>query len=191
MVGAFLTAGLIAAAFLFGRSSGDPQAEVKLAVVASEQTALSTATTPAAVAPQLSALVVGASSTEPVARNVARPGAAPATPAPRAQTPRAAATRQATTVPASARRPVAKGKYLLVVCTTRPKNAVKLAKWLNTAPKSPIFGRGDLEAYFTRKGVVRIRGFAQRETQVLSQVKATNDPLGGSGTFHTAYYKRS
>jgi hypothetical protein len=48
-----------------------------------------------------------------------------------------------------------------------------------------------LQAYSTRKGVVRIRGFSQREKNVLGQVKATTDPLGGSGTFHSAYYKRS
>lgn len=195
VVGAFLTAGLIAAAFLFGRSSTGPEAEVKVAVVATEQAPAPSATPPVSVAPSPIALAVGAKSTEPVARSMPKPEVptstqASETPTP-ASTPEPSATHQATTVPASSPKAVAKGKYVLVVCTTRPNNAVKLANWLNTAPKSPIFGRGDLEAFFTRKGVVRIRGFAQRETRVLSQVKATNDPLGGSGTFHTAYYKRS
>jgi len=81
------------------------------------------------------------------------------------------------------------GKFVLVVCTTRPQNAVALAKWLNEDAVSPIFGRGDLEAYSTRRGVVRISGFGKRERDVLARVRATCDPLGGSGTFHSAYFR--
>ena len=165
---------MIAAAFLVGRGTTDLEPP-QVSVVAEETPEQAEGT----IDPQGTAsvlvpppAVVGGESATSEATTVRRPTGT-------------------TTLPASAPRSTAQGKYVLVVCTTRPENARKLAKWLNEAPKSPIFGRNDVEAYATRKGVVRIRGFSSREGQVLGQVKATNDPLGGNGTFHTAYYKRS
>ncbi|MCW8139875.1 MAG: hypothetical protein KIT58_13335, partial [Planctomycetota bacterium] len=89
---------------------------------------------------------------------------------------------------APAERPAASpGKFEVRVCTTTPEKAQALSKWLNEAPRSPIFGRGDLQV-LVNGGSVKIQGFMQREADVLSRVRATSDPTGGSGTFHDAYF---
>jgi hypothetical protein len=59
---------------------------------------------------------------------------------------------------------------------------------LNTDPRSPIIGRNDLEAT-AKGGSVRIVGFAEREGDLMTRVRATTDPTNrGSDTFHDAYY---
>lgn len=205
VVGGFLTAGLVVTSFLVGRRSDEPPVAPSLAL-----------SPPAAVAPATpgfgatSALVPASAVAEAQQQQqAATPAPTPSQPTAvkgsfrpeQATTAQAAASPHAATTVASApasndddaatpsTRKVADGKFVLVVCSTTPANATRLAEWLNTAPRSPIFGRGDLEAYATRRGVVRIRGFGQRDRDVLGRVQATADPLGGSGTFHSAYYK--
>lgn len=79
------------------------------------------------------------------------------------------------------------GTHGIQVCHTSPEKAQGLAKWLNEDPRSPIFGRGDLEAS-AKGGSVRIAGFARQEAEVLARVQATSDPTGGSGAFRDAYW---
>ncbi|MBL4848400.1 MAG: hypothetical protein JKY65_23005 [Planctomycetes bacterium] len=76
------------------------------------------------------------------------------------------------------------------MASTTPASAKKLAKWFKTNPLSPVCGRADLYAVASRRGRVSIRGFQKVEGPVLNRVRATNDPLGGSGSFGDAYYKR-
>jgi hypothetical protein len=78
-----------------------------------------------------------------------------------------------------------------VVCFTTPGNATRLAQWLNESPASPIFARrGEFEGFASR-GEARIRGFFEKDEEVLALVRKTVDPLGGSETFHTAYYSKA
>lgn len=181
VVGALVMTGLVVAAFLYGRTSAAPP-----------QTAEAD--------PQVQQATETPGEQEPV--QVLTPAAETAAqaPAPQPSLP-AAAEQQASTgaVPAGLRRDQAssalpasapkQGKYMLVVCNTTPDSAQALVKWLQTHATSPIFGRGDLEP-FARGGSVRIRGFQERDKDVLRRVQGTHDPLGGSGTFHDAFYRK-
>jgi hypothetical protein len=180
IVGACLAFGLVVGAFLVGRTG-----QTESATAAAPPAAVMTVPSATISAAQPTTVPAGQPRVIPTAvvGGFTRSAAA----APQASAP--AGVPKVEQAPAA--RQAAKGKYLLVVCTTTPVNGRKVAKWLNEQARSPIFGRADLEAYTTRKGVVRIRGFKLCDKQVLRQVKATNDPLGGSGTFHSAYFKRS
>lgn len=80
------------------------------------------------------------------------------------------------------------GKFEMRVVTTTAEKAAEVARWLNTDPRSPIIGRNDLEAT-AKGGSVRIVGFAEREGDLMTRVRATTDPTNrGSDTFHDAYY---
>lgn len=171
IVGGLLAGGLLVTAFLMGRTSSAPEAPAERPI------------TPVVIAA------------------AAEPGPAPAAAAPQGPTgattlPAGAPARgsEATAAPAGfqaeapAERPAASpGKFEVRVCTTTPEKAQALSKWLNEAPRSPIFGRGDLQV-LVNGGSVKIQGFMQREADVLSRVRATSDPTGGSGTFHDAYF---
>ncbi|MGE0708788.1 MAG: hypothetical protein AB7N76_21520 [Planctomycetota bacterium] len=201
VVGGLVCTGLLLAAFLYGRTSASPTGapENEVAAAAEEP---------------------GSQQTEPAAKPEEAPKSKSQTPAPAPSVPASAAkpsagassavaagmkkgeTPKATSVTASAPRPQetqkqqpaapqqpVKGSYDLVVCSTSADNAGKLVEWLKTNATSPIFGRADLEPY-AKGGSVRIRGFAKREDDVLRRVKATHDPLGGSGTFGDAWYRK-
>ena len=168
-VGGVLLAGVVAVAFLLGRTSGGPTepAQQVVEVAVTEET--------------------------PAPSQVAAPAAAPTA----TTVPVSAGRVQATTV-AGAPKPspepeaaAVSGDYELIVVSTTPEKAQAVAEWMNTNARSPIFGRTDLQAY-ARKGGVRIRGFAKREGDVERRVRATSDPTnGGSGTFNDAYYVKS
>lgn len=191
VVGACLAAGIVVSAFLFGRTSTTDVAPVQVAI-STDAAQTTDSSNPLAGGPL--ALGIGAPSptTTPASAQPNRGTVVGASFTPGTGTTVTTRRASATTVPAAtpARAP-AKGKYLLVVSTTTPKKARELAKWLNEQARSPIFGRADLQAYATRKGVVRIRGFITAEREVLALVKDTNDPLARQGTFHSAYYKRA
>ncbi|RMG12982.1 MAG: hypothetical protein D6731_12915 [Planctomycetota bacterium] len=215
VVGVCLLGGLVLTAFLFGRSSAEatPVAVVQADGGAPQVASASPSPgVPASAAPGVPGAAQASgkgAAEEPAPSGAETPARAPRMPAlatggvapARAQAgsfrPSQAATAQAagartaaTSVAAGAPAPVKRarsGKWTLLVCTTTPSNARKLAKWLNESGLSPIFGRKDLEAEASRRGVVKIRGFQEREREVERQVKATQDPLG-SGTFHSAYF---
>ncbi len=172
VVGGLLVVGLLATAFLVGRTSSDDPA--KLPTIA--QAPLDASMPAAALTSPLQASAPTNAGTSSAPNAGFRPGN---TPAATAQTPPA--------TPAAAERSAAKGKHEIRVVSTRPEKGAAVAKWFNENPRSPIFGRTDLEAT-AKDGHVRIGGFAQREAEVLARVKATNDPTGGSGTFHDAYW---
>lgn len=174
VVGGLLSLGLVFTAFFLGRNTGDP----------------------AEAATQDPALAVAMATAEPGTAASIEPEETEAKPASsRAGTSVSAGFRPdggtATAKPASVKRDAKKGKYTLVVCTTTAKAGKEVAKWLNTDSRSPIFGRNGLEAYATRRGSVRIKGFAARDKAVLSRVRATYDPLGGSSKFTSAYFLKS
>jgi len=173
IVGGILLAGLIATAFLLGRTSGgeaDP-ASAEVAAAAPSEPGPEVEPEPAPTLPASIGPVAAADGPSAAGSSVAA----------------GAARGEETTVAASSPRRVTDGRYSIQVCTTTSRKAADLARWLNEEARSPIFGRSDLEAY-ARGGSVRIRGFASREEDVLARVKATADPTGGSGTFGDAYY---
>ena len=186
VVGTLVMAGLVVASFLYGRTSAgpvqtaeaDPQAQEASADPAAQQEPVQLAGPAAQTPPQTltPAAPVPQPSVPAAAEQSSAPGAVAA----------GLRRNQASTVAASAPK---QGKYLLVVCNTTPDSAQALVKWLQTNATSPIFGRGDLEP-FARGGSVRIRGFQERDKDVLRRVQGTHDPLGGSGTFHDAFYRK-
>jgi hypothetical protein len=188
IVGGLLATGLLISAFLLGRTSGDETPKVATIVVnesAEDMTEKAQEPAPVAIQPP-------ARSTEPTAQGpVIQP---PATGAQAIQPPARQETAQrpargATTVAASAK--VAPGRYELIVASTTPASAKKLADWFKKNALSPIYGRSDLEVIASRKGRVSIKGFQKTEGTVLKRVRATQDPLGGSGSFSDAYFKRA
>ncbi len=181
VVGSLLAGGLLLTAFLIGRTSSSPEAPDERPI------------TPVVITAQADpkqATTLAASIANPAAPTAAAP-----TPSPVSQNaPTSNQTAAATTVAAGFQpqaegepRQANPGKYEVRVCTTTPEKAQALLKWLNEAPRSPIFGRGDLQVV-VNGGSVKIQGFMQREAEVLSRVRATSDPTGGSGTFHDAYF---
>lgn len=165
-VGGVLVAGLLFGSFLLGRTTGgggEKSIEVEVA-----------ATPPDVEATPEKAPAATQGGTGSVPASVPREAG------------HAAAQEQAP--PAPPAREAARGTQMIQVCHTTPEKAVSLAKWLNEDPRSPIFGRGDLEAS-AKGGSVRISGFATREAEVLARVQATSDPTGGSGAFRDAYYQ--
>ena len=169
VVGGLLVVGLLATAFLVGRTSSDDVS--KLPTIAS--TPVEASMLDGALTSALPAASIGGS-TAPKA-GFQRPGATTSTPAPAAAT------------PVATERSAAKGAYEICVVSTKPEKAAAVAKWLNENPRSPIFGRGDLEATASKGGSVKIVGFSKQESDVLTRVRATSDPTGGSGTFHDAF----
>jgi hypothetical protein len=178
IVGGLLASGLLLTAFLVGRTTTSPEAPTErpipqVTLVQPTIDPSSTTSLPASVASSptgeaASALTAGAPtppSATPGDAGSSAPQAGFQPPAPTASP----------------------GKYELRVVTTTPEKAKALAAWLNEAPRSPIFGRGDLQVV-VNGGSVKIQGFMQREPEVFSRVRATSDPTGGSGTFHDAYF---
>lgn len=172
VVGGLLVVGLLATAFLVGRTSSDDVSKLPTIVQAPVEASMPDS----ALTSALPAASIGGS-TAPKA-GFARPNAA--TPAPTGTAP-------AATTPAAPERSAAKGGYEICVVSTKPEKATAVAKWLNENPRSPIFGRTDLEATASKGGSVKIVGFQKQESDVLTRVRATSDPTGGSGTFHDAF----
>lgn len=172
VVGGLLVVGLLATAFLVGRTSSDDVSKLPTIVQAPVEASMPDS----ALTSALPAASIGGS-TAPKA-GFARPNAA--TPAPSGAAP-------AATTPAAPERSAAKGGYEICVVSTKPEKATAVAKWLNENPRSPIFGRTDLEATASKGGSVKIVGFQKQESDVLTRVRATSDPTGGSGTFHDAF----
>lgn len=184
VVGGVLVAGLLFGSFLLGRSTASPtsgevgteevatvpdvEVDRRLAQQAAQQ-AGGTGSVPASVprAGQASAAD-------------SQPGASQSQTQAQAQGPQGQET-------AVTPRNATQGTQAIQVCHTSPEKAQGLAKWLNEDPRSPIFGRGDLEAS-AKGGSVRIAGFARQEAEVLARVQATSDPTGGSGAFRDAYW---
>ncbi len=173
IVGGLVAGALLVGAFLVGRTTTSEPA------TAAAPPQLVVTTVPASVGVEQGTTALPASAPRIQATAVA--AGAPVQPAEPA--PPAAAQAPAQEAPRAA----AQGKYVIRVCTTTPEKAVEVVKWLNEAPRSPIFGRGELEAS-AKGGSVRIQGFVRREPDVLSRVRATADPTGGSGTFHDAFW---
>lgn len=197
VVGGLLAGGLLLGAFLIGRTSSSPEAPAERpitpVVITAQANPAEATTLPASVpvaatgapAPVTLAASVPAPTASPATTPTATPGAAPAID-PSASTTVAAGFQPQAQASTEARQ-ANPGKYEIRVCTTTPEKAQSLSKWLNEAPRSPIFGRGDLQVV-VNGGSVKIQGFMQREADVLSRVRATSDPTGGSGTFHDAYF---
>lgn len=175
IVGALLATGLFVTAFLLGRTSSTDAPVATVQVAAGEDTDAD-ADAPAEEAAQPAGEPIQAAAPQ----QIAAPAQAPSTQAP-------SAPQGATTLAASA--PAPQGRRKLIVASTTPESARKLAEWFEKNPLSPIFGRRDLRAEASSRGQVSIRGFQEDEPQVLKRVRATNDPLGGSGSFGDAYFK--
>lgn len=177
VVGGLLVVGLLATAFLVGRTSSDDVS--KLPTIA--QAPVVEASFPdSALTGALPAASIGGS-TAPKA------GFRPGTNAGQTPTQAPAQGGPAAATPAAPERSAAKGGYEICVVSTKPEKATAVAKWLNENPRSPIFGRTDLEATASKGGSVKIVGFQKQESDVLTRVRATSDPTGGSGTFHDAF----
>lgn len=177
IVGGLLASGLLLTAFLVGRTTTTPEApdERPIATVTLVQPTIDPAN-----ATSLPASVSNASAETASALTAGAPTAPPAT----TGNATSSAPQAGFQPPTTAATP---GKFELRVVTTTPEKAKALAAWLNGAPRSPIFGRGDLQVV-VNGGSVKIQGFMQREPEVFSRVRATSDPTGGSGTFHDAYF---
>lgn len=179
VVGGVLVAGLLLGSFLLGRTSagGSPETgsnEVAVGTPPDVESNPQVGVTPSSTG----------NTTLPAGAPREARGTQPQTqaqPQPQPQTQAQQAQPQAETAPP------AKPTHAIQVCHTTPEKAQALAKWLNDDPRSPIFGRGDLEAT-VKGGSVRITGFTRQDTEVLARVQATSDPTGGSGTFGSAYY---
>ena len=194
VVGALLATGLLISAFLLGRTSGDETPKVATIVVneSADDTSQEGERAPEA-AP---AANQGSAAPAPAGQVIQPPAQAGQAIQPPAQQQPAAAQRPqarqgtggATTVAASAKAP---GRYELIVASTTPQSAKKLAEWFKQNALSPIYGRSDLEVIASSKGRVSIKGFQKTEGTVLKRVRATQDPLGGSGSFGDAYFKRA
>lgn len=180
VVTGLLATGLFVAAFLLGRTSSDTPAAPQVA--ASETLPEAAPEQPSAEAEQ------PATADEPAPATLIAPPAPAAQPAPQPAQPAPAAGPAVTTLPASA--PAPEGRYELIVASTTPESARKLAEWFQQSPLSPIFGRQGLRAVASAKGRVSILGFEKTEGDVLKRVRATNDPLGGNGSFGDAYFTR-
>lgn len=181
IVGGLLASGLLLTAFLVGRTTTSPEAPTERPI---PQVTLVQPTMDPSNATSLPASVAASPTGEAAAALTA---GAPTPPTPPSATPGNAGS----SAPQAGFQPPAPqaspGKYELRVVTTTPEKAKALATWLNEAPRSPIFGRGDLQVV-VNGGSVKIQGFMQREPEVFSRVRATSDPTGGSGTFHDAYF---
>lgn len=180
VVGALLATGLLVSAFLLGRTSGDEAPKVAIVVEAEGDETTTASDGDKGEAPGEVVLPPANSGTQTAPPQQVQ---APAPVQPQTQR----RTRQPTTLKASA---PAVGRYELIVASTTPKSATKLAEWFKKNPLSPIFGRSDLQVIASKRGRVSIRGFQKTEGTVLKRVRATQDPLGGSGSFGDAYFKR-
>lgn len=194
IVGGLLATGLLISAFLLGRTSGDETPKVATIVV---NESAEDAEQPQEPTQQPAPIVIQppANPAQPAQGQVIQPpvqgGQAVQPPAPQPQTAPAprSRTQGATTLAASAQ--VAPGRYELIVASTTPASAKKLAEWFKKNALSPIYGRSDLEVIASSRGRVSIKGFQKTEGTVLKRVRATQDPLGGSGSFSDAYFKRA
>ena len=196
VVGGILFAALLGAAFLMGRNVGGdaptPSEPTVIRVAAAE-----TPTATRSAQPEQPA--AGPSSAQPVPASLP-PNTQTSVPASfrasdeEASAPAAARRNEGTTlaagspVSAAPKRQAAEGKYVLIVCSTTAENGQKVAGWLNEDAASALANDLSLEAYSTSRGSVRIKGFQERDPEVLARIRATVDPLGGSETFHSAYY---
>lgn len=194
VVGALLATGLLISAFLLGRTSGDEAPKVATIVVnesAEDTSSEEPEAAPVVVQPQAQPAAQPArpSQAGAVIQPPAGGGQAIQPPAPQPAAPNTQARPQgSTTLAASAKAPV--GRWKLNVASTSPANAKKLAEWFKTNALSPIYGRSDLQVVASSRGSVSIRGFQKTEGTVLKRVRATQDPLGGSGSFGDAYFQR-
>ena len=188
VVGALLATGLLISAFLLGRTSGDESPKVATIVVneAADDTTQEGEGTPQEAPVAVQQPTGPGPAIQPPARGQAIQQPAQAQ-RPATQRPGARGS-GATTVAASAKAP---GRYELIVASTTPQSAKKLAEWFKKNALSPIYGRSDLEVIASSKGRVSIKGFQKTEGTVLKRVRATQDPLGGSGSFSDAYFKRA
>lgn len=82
--------------------------------------------------------------------------------------------------PAAPQRQAVKRKYYLAVTTTSVEKGQDVVTYFNTDPSSPIAQRPDLCAYLSGRQV-RIRGFKDKETQLIPTIKTMRDPTGGGG----------
>lgn len=178
IVGGLLASGLLLTAFLVGRTTTSPEAPT-------ERPIPSVTLLQPTIDPSNTTSLPASVASNPGGQSASAPTAGSQTP------PQAGASGAGSSAPQAGFQPPppapTPGKYEVRVVTTTPDKAKALAAWLNGAPRSPIFGRGDLQVV-VNGGSVKIQGFMQREAEVLSRVRATSDPTGGSGTFHDAYF---
>lgn len=198
VVGGLLVVGLLATAFLVGRTSSPPTPEaVAIGRRTDGEAPVSAAPLEPSMSPErrstpLPARASAGSTTVDAGAQADRAtsrggGFRPGSTAPVAAEAAAGqpASEAAPTAPQRKARP---GKFEMRVVTTTEAKATEVARWLNGDAGSPIIGRNDLEA-IARGGSVRIVGFAEREGDLMTRVRATTDPTNrGSGTFNDAYF---
>lgn len=86
-------------------------------------------------------------------------------------------------------RQVKDGRFeLAVVTASTEENAKKVVDFLNDSPKSPLFGRPDLQAYVRGGTAVRIKGFESEDPAFREKIQKMKDPTGG-GRFTDAQYR--